>query len=284
MNNLIVNGHSLSIPASWEECPTQAAIQILDLKSRALPPALFRLSVLLVFLGENGPNWKIRARLWTYRLFPALRPKAGSRAWFFWMVMARLTPAQVDEFLLLVAWAEEEIRFQSEKGMLRAPDLPIYADNIGYWLPGDGLVNLSWAQMMEAEAAFRRFAAEPSRARAIDTLSHLYMKGIREYDPDAPRKIRPILEGWSEARINLVLAWFSQCWLYLEECHPLTHEGNEEGDGGDGYGLLGLTHRLAANASDVQNVERMTAWQLLDHLEIKLADAKKHKHDTSTAA
>lgn len=284
MNKLVINGHAQLIPARWEECPTEEAIRILELKERAFPPALFRIAVLLVLLGVRETGWKQKAWLWGCRLWKGLRPKAGTKPWFAWMVLARLTAEQVDEFLQLVAWAEGEIQYASWNGMLMQPDIwPVEVDGVRYRLPGNGLVHLSWAQMMEAEASFRQFVAEPSRELAVDTICHLFMRGISEYDKHASLAVRPAVEQWSEAKIHLVLGWFSQCWKYMEACHPLTHEGSEEETSGDGYGLVGLTHRLAAHASDVGNVERMTAWHLLDHLEIKLADAKKLKHDTGRA-
>lgn len=86
----------------------------------------------------------------------------------------------------------------------------------------------------------------------------------------------PLVEKLHQVEKDLILAWYLQCLKHIEESHPLVYEQPDEPTE-DLYGLVGLTNRLAASASDVSRVQRLSVWEVLDFLEIKLADAKNKR-------
>lgn len=286
MNTLILGKHKRLIPAKWQECRTDKAIAILKILKKNLPKEATLLAALFVVMDWEYDKW-----LWVKSIFKWVLPKSkfGEDSTPWWKdQFTRMTTAQKMEWLLCMEWIYTPLAFDRERGMLKMPYYPILiksADGkrtrLGLDLPGSGLSRMTWGQYVCIDLHLKRWISEKNENALHDAIACMYMPTHAAWDEESSLKFARQVAAFPEEAKELILIWFRQCEDFMVKCHPHVYPADAQNSGentgkGDPYGLIGLTHRVATSTSDVANVEKMTAWQVLDNLEIKLADKRKH--------
>lgn len=275
MNRLVIGSHSVSIPSSWEECSTEKQLKILRLIHANLPPSLVLMKALWVLAGWEKPLFSWLEYIQVKWL--GLLPKKGTGKWFRVMYLYFLTEEQRQEMLEAVKWVYSVVSFpRSAEGYYKPPLIVLKKSGEKSpfaTLPSAGCTNLTWSQYTDIDQHLRKLHG--GDAGALNwVLAYLFMPADPTGNPalDAQDAMQ-LVEELHQVEKDLVLAWYLQCLKHIEESHPLVYEQPDEPTE-DLYGLVGLTNRLAASASDVSRVQRLSVWEVLDYLEIKLADAK----------